>query len=543
MTATPAIDPACREDRARSRQAWWVVFGLTLVAAALRIATINTRSLWLDEAISVEQASRTLPHVLQTLASGVHPPLYHTLMHFWMLAFGTGEIAIRGYALVWGLIAIPCAYWAASVLYNRRAGLVATVLLTFSPYHIWYSQEARMYSMMMVFGLLTTAYLGLAVRDNKARHWVGYGLSTFGGLFTHYFFLFVVIGQLAYFVLYELFGGVMRARKAGTMHFRWLRPWRVFADVPTLRGWLFAWLGVASLFVPWLTVSILLPALIGANTLVSSATGTGLGYGQSAPSLAFRLNDVGMVLAQMTLGFHPSWLMYAFVALWPLTISAMLISLDLMRPMARRSLVPLCSASGMLVILALGQWQGQVLASRYFMGVAAPVLILLAGALSLAPRRMMVGLVGTLVAFSLVSYVDQSFNSNNMMHYDNRQAVNLILKGYEPGDVVIYEPFYLDSITMYYIPDSIPTYGFPQYGLGAQLRNGKVQLGQDLRRVSAGSNRVWLLLSFQDIVTVRGDAYNTTKWFLRNGYRIAENHQLSNVQLIVFEARDPEVGF
>ena len=514
----------------------WLLVGIVVIAAVLRIATINTRGLWLDEAVTVDQTTRSLVAAIFTQVGGTHPPLFHILMHYWIGAFGLSEVALRSFGLLFGMLAIPAAYWAVRVLYTRRAGLIAALLLAISPYHIWYSQEARMYSMMMFFGLLSVGFLALAIERNRARYWLGYFVATLLGLFTHYFFAFLVIGQVLYFFLYEVIGtevslGRREARRASLWH-----PWRVFSDVPQLAPWLGVNAVMGAALLAWVEWAVFFPPDNELSPLLKSVSNAGLGYGQLPPSFAVRFNDVGAMIVELVGGFHPSPVMFTLVAMWPLSIYAVLSLFDYLCAMRRRTTLLVWSASGILLVWAIGQWQGQVLASRYAMALVAPLVVLAARLLSRMPRRMLSGVLTVAVVVSLVAWTDQSFDPANEMRYDNREAITTIVDAYKPGDVVIYEPFYVDVIFNYYLPKSIPSYGFPQYGLYGRLRNDKVQLGQDLDRVVGPSRRVWVFLSFQDVSNIRGDAYNTTMWFVRNGFRVKQDRQLNHVRLIEYEA-------
>ena len=122
---------------------WWIAFALTAAGAVLRLSTLNTRSFWLDEATSVRQAGWSIPVMLEWMAHNVHPPLFHTLLHFWMVAFGRAELVVRLFSVMWGLAAIPLVYWAARSFYDRRTSLIAAAVVTLSPFFIWYAQEAR----------------------------------------------------------------------------------------------------------------------------------------------------------------------------------------------------------------------------------------------------------------------------------------------------------------------------------------------------------------------------------------------------------------
>lgn len=500
---------------------------------ALRAATIDSKGFWLDEAITVAHANRTFPEVFVAQVGNVHPPLFHLLAHAWMTVFGLSEVAIRSFSLVFGVATIPLAYWAGRTVYNRRTGVIAAIIVAFSPYAIWYSQEARMYAMLMFFGFLGFTLLVVAMRRNTKVLWLAYGLATFAGLFTHYFYAFLVMGEVVG-VIAVAWRRRREARRTGKADSsRWFLT-RLVRDVPSLLPWFVTSAVMAVVYGLWVFRSVLF--FPGENALISSATGSGLGYGQTPPELAWRLNDFGMVIAQMTGGFHPEWAMFALVAMWPLVVSLMLVMLGSIRRLARSSVLVLCGAGGVLIITALGQWQGQVLASRYFAAVAAPAILAIAAAIAMAPRRSVRLFVAVMIAFSLVAYVDQSLNHGNMMRYDNREAIQVIVEGYRPGDVVIYEPFFLTPLFSYYLPPGIPSHAFPFHGIDGSMRNGKLQLGQDLDRAVGPAPRVWLYLSYQDIETVRGDAYNTRNWFLRNGFTRAWQLDMARVELSLFEA-------
>lgn len=516
-----------------------VVPVLLLVAAGalLRFWSIDSRGLWLDEAVTILHARFALPDVIKNVAYGVHPPLFHILMHFWISAMGTSEVIVRTYATIWGLLSIPASYWAARSLFDRRTGLIAATITAFSPYLIWYSQEARMYSMMLFFSFVSIGFLIRAVRLNRPRDWVGYTVATLLGMFTHYFYAFLVLGQGMYFVAAEILLAHHVAVSEGRSVFTWRHPRTAFIELPKLKPWLISTSVLVASYALWLSRSIFVNP--GENALVASATGQGLGYGQVPPSIALRFNDVGAVVVQMLMGFHTKPFEYAMIAAWPLVISVTLILFDHMEDLARKSAIALWSATGLLVVSLLGQWQGQVLASRYYIPLAAPVVILVAGVLGSLPvnRRRIIMALG--IALSLAAWGSQSYGSTNYLHFEYREAIAHINEGRQPGDIVVYEPFYMDPVVMYYLPDTIPSYAFPQFQDEVNVRRSKADLNEDLTRVVGPAKRAWLLLSFQDVAAVRQDAENTMEWFEANGFELIEDREYNWARVLLYESRYP----
>ncbi len=522
---------------------------LTASGLLLRILSLNSRGLWLDEAITVGQATRSWADVIRTLAGGVHPPLYHLIMHFWISQFGRGEIAIRSFALLVGVVAIPAAFWAGARIYDRRTGIIAAGLVAWSPFQIWYSQEARMYELLFLTGLLSIAFLVLAIRENRVHLWVGYFLWTLMGLFTHYFFLFLMVGEVGYYLLGELVPQERQLKAMGTAKAALRRPWSLFSDVRTFGPWLSCSLLMAVLLLMWAFNSVLVSASDGPNALLSSVSGSGLGYGQEGARLAFRFNDVAAVVVQMTAGFHSPAAMESLGSMWPATVYLFLLTMSFTGSTTSRTRALTAGAAGMLAMVLLGQWQGQILASRYFMAVAGPIVLLASRFLAKVDRRMAKPLLAGLVVIALLCWWDQSFNPRNAMRYDNRLALNTLAETWRPGDVILFAPYYIDPLIDYYLPPSMPSYGMPQYGNFGRLRTDVRQMEQDLNRIVGPSSRVWLVLSFQNVPRIRTDGYSVRYWLKHRGYKVRLHKIMSQVELLRFEGQGrpqkffaPDVG-
>jgi mannosyltransferase len=122
---------------------------IVLLAAALaRLHELGSQSLWLDEAFSVTIANSTPAHIIETTSQDVHPPLYYLLLYGWVHAIGGTDWTGRLFSVVADLGLLLIVYAFGTRMRNRATGLVAAVLLAISPFHIEYSQEARMYAFL-----------------------------------------------------------------------------------------------------------------------------------------------------------------------------------------------------------------------------------------------------------------------------------------------------------------------------------------------------------------------------------------------------------
>jgi len=128
-----------------------------LLGVALRLHHLGYKSFWGDEIWTAQVAERSLDYILahSGVVSGYwRPPVYLVMAHF-ALFVGHKEFAVRLPALIFGLLGIAMIYRLGRLFYSKAVGLVAAVLLAISPYHLWYSQEARWYSQLVFFSMVS----------------------------------------------------------------------------------------------------------------------------------------------------------------------------------------------------------------------------------------------------------------------------------------------------------------------------------------------------------------------------------------------------
>jgi mannosyltransferase len=131
---------------------------LALLAASLFLRTRGLgESLWMDEGLSIGIASQPLFEIPGVLRQDGAPPFYYMLLSVWMSVFGDGPAETQGLAVAIALIGVPGGLWAGWSLFGRRAGLICAALCAVNPFLTTYAQETRMYSLMLVLSLLTTA--------------------------------------------------------------------------------------------------------------------------------------------------------------------------------------------------------------------------------------------------------------------------------------------------------------------------------------------------------------------------------------------------
>ncbi len=164
---------------------------LLLLAFGLRLVNLGGRTLWYDEAFAVLFAEKGPAAMLYgTLtpvpggAADIHPLLYYVTLGGWMGMFGQSPEMVRLLSVFAGLLTVAVLYRLAADLFGARTGLVAALIAALSPFHVQYSQEARMYALQALLLLLATwAYLR-AWRGRGRGWWLAFGVLAALAMYT-----------------------------------------------------------------------------------------------------------------------------------------------------------------------------------------------------------------------------------------------------------------------------------------------------------------------------------------------------------------------
>jgi hypothetical protein len=185
--------------RARSR-AFWIVAGLTVLAAALRFATLDAQAYHHDEIVTASRVLRDgFWHAMEAVGfSESAPPLYYALAWVWTQLIGTGEFGLRSVSALAGVATVPVAYLLGVELRGRRAGIVAAALVAVNPMLLWYSQEARGYALLALLTAAAALYFVRALQRDVRRDLVLWGVLSALALATHYFAIFPIALEAAW---------------------------------------------------------------------------------------------------------------------------------------------------------------------------------------------------------------------------------------------------------------------------------------------------------------------------------------------------------
>ncbi len=406
LSSIPTRDS--RDELTRGRTAFILTI-LTLAGAGLRLSHLGTQSLWLDEGATVALARATWQHFGWVWWHGEAnlQTIYFLLMRGWIL-LGRSETWLRLPSAFFGIASIPLLYVVGRKFMGVKGALAAAALLAFNPTHVYYSQEARSYTLTILLVLLSTYFFVRAVEDGRASDWGLWTIFGSASFYSHDFAALVLVAQ------------------ASSLFFRSQAPWRRMI----------------------LCGAVIFAVAVPGLTYIFRASHENLHFiWMPRPSvrefwhLAMFFGGAGGKIA-------------IALALWIAGIVA--IGWGSRAPDARwRGVLILlwCLVPG--IILALVSLREPMFMQRYVI-FSLPATMLLAALGCVALRKWNTGLV-LVVALCLASAVSVVKHYNKPRE-DWRGASNAVLSSAAPGDAVAFFPFYTRIMLDYYAPE---------YGRGA----------------------------------------------------------------------------
>ncbi|MDJ0687127.1 MAG: hypothetical protein QNJ41_01320 [Xenococcaceae cyanobacterium MO_188.B32] len=262
---------------------WGLFFGVIFLGAILRFTNLASKPPWSDEwatlVFSLGHSFRTVPLdsviSLDTLLSpllwdnttqpqdvinnllteSTHPPLYFVLNHWWLELFpqSQGLVSIwwgRAFSALWGIVSIPAMFglgWLFSGSFI--VAQMSAALMAVSPYGVYLSQEARHYTLAILFVIASLACLLLAIRCIHRQIafplWIVFCWIVINslGVATHYFFSLALVTETI--VLLDFWIAELKHKKSNIWAIYWSRIY--LAMVGTFIGcsvWIMNWYSI-----------------------------------------------------------------------------------------------------------------------------------------------------------------------------------------------------------------------------------------------------------------------------------------------------------
>jgi len=459
---------------------------IVLLAFLLRLYRLDQQSLWYDEGFSVYLARMSLGEITARTASDIHPPLYYYLLHLWLGPFGDSEFVLRFFSLLFGLLTLPLIHALGRRLLGTASGLLAALLLAISPLYLWYSQEARMYT-LVTFLCLLSSYLLLRALEGKAGFlWGGYIFVNVLAVYSHFYAFFVLAFQVVFLLVW----------------------WAVKRKGDTLLAGLLSQGGVVLAYLPWSGFVLrryaadvsywrgeLVFTEVVRKTLILFSTGRTILESRAQP-IAF-IYGAMLLCALVVIALGGKRTAGGMGSLWRLLFLLLYLSIP-------------------LLLLFLISYQRPKFHPRYLMLASPAFFLLIAGGIGALWEKGRVargwqGALGgacalALLCFILATSAYSDFNAYFDVRFtkdDFRSAARYIQTHIQDNEVVILTSGHLFPVFTYYY-DQDNWYPIPDEPTLSTERVLNYSVADDLNRIVAGKEGVWLLLWQDEVVDPNG---------------------------------------
>ena len=410
----------------RNHSKFWLVF---LAGGILRLLGIGQRTIWYDEAIAILRSRVGFNGILQgTIGmdpSGIvadqHPPGYFLALGAWIKVWGDSVPAARFFSIIFGILTIWTVYLISLELLGKKGAWIPTFFVAISPFHIHYSQEIRMYSLMTSMLTIATYAMLKGTQQPKWYWWVLFAFSSAAAQYSHHL--------SGVYLVCLAFIQVLR------------RDWR------TVKNTFLGGLGAILLFSPWL---LNLP-----NQIESTRV-----YWITKPVLAKFLSLLVAYFTGQTL--DKRFVMVSIICMLSVIAISILIAIRLGKPVEEKSAFlggwAAYLAFGLPLILWLVSQIWPVYLER---GLVFPAVffsvwvgILVSNKLtSKVEKGLLVGIMLLGTALGLWSHIN---NEPNNFYGEWEEIGGFLLENLDPEEIVVHSKKYSFVPMFYYFEDEFP---------------------------------------------------------------------------------------
>lgn len=402
-----------------SKTSYFSIFAVFLMALVFFNALLLfSQSIRLDESQSIWSATKGVAALLRYTAEDVNVPLYIFILHFWLQIFGTGIQAVRALSVIFFVATLPVLYKLAKETAGVNVAILTVCLFSVSPFVTWYSAEARTYTLFIFLATVSNLYFLRMVRSESKTGNFGYTVSTALGLYTHFFFVFLPVTQLAY-ALYRTLAQALREEAGGRSIWNLVGKYK---DLPL--NVLGATLIAGGLLLPWVIYFLSLGAAANTQPLIPQPSSF----------------NIFQTLVNFVFGFQSYTVQSILISLWPLLILIMFFVFT-----RRQRFTPFLDyfvlASFLPILLVfIVSYLRPIFLSRYLIFVTPTLFFLIAWTLVNFPKRVYSYVTGGLLALMFVFLVFQNVSSATPVKEDYQDVSQYLSRKANPQDVIAVTP-------------------------------------------------------------------------------------------------------
>ena len=173
-------------------KATYLVIAITVLGAVLRLYGLADESLRLDEGYLYARITSSYYGTLTHWDTQWQGVLFAVVEKLWCDIFGHSEVSLRLLPALFGILTVPALYLLGRTLFSSGAGHIAALLVAVNPCAIYFSQDARPYSLFLLLSVVSAYFAIRSLRSESGRPRVLFALSALAGLYVHPYGVFLL---------------------------------------------------------------------------------------------------------------------------------------------------------------------------------------------------------------------------------------------------------------------------------------------------------------------------------------------------------------
>jgi len=453
---------------------------------------------------------------------------YGLFTAFWSSLF-KGEFMLRLSSVIFGVVCIILIYKIGKLFFDKETGLIAAFILSISPFHIYYSQEFRVYTLISLVTLISVYFLRRFQLSGKYRFLWGYVISHTLNFYMNIATVLILFAQIIFCVLY--------LRKYRALFKKWI---------------------LANLMI----LTFISPAII-LITMDLIRSGGIAGVRSSLVTPFFEFGFVKWIsiytLKNFSAGYNASILVGSFTLLLflGLFISALVKTKN-------REALYLCLCCLCIPIIFMYAGQRFLYADRYLIPSSFFLYLIVSNGIFYLKKPLIIAtlaLLSMLTLFSLVNYYSDYLLIPHKQRFAahekkaNREAADYILRNFQEGDIIFHTHNHTTLPFEYYINyyfkdkyDRKKPFNKEQIALALQFSGSSripyaYKTWSEIRNIMTetnvaveGHNRVWLVFSareFNEACRPGSEELRILKWMKRH-YMVTDVKYFKGIILYLF---------
>ena len=391
---------------------------LVLIGASLRLLNLGGESLWFDETFTAWLTKLDFSAMIRSIQGyDINPPLWYSLEWATVRVIGSSEWALRLPAAILGTIAVLLIWQIARQFkFEPRTAFVVGIIAAVLPGTLYYSQEARMYALLLC--LILGALLA-AMREK----WLWFGLCCLAAVYTHTLAVIYVAVLGSTILLLRLFEKVDKKR---TLADRWRAiRWPVATLVLVVVCWL-----------PWVSTILQRATLVGKSFWV--------------PPLNFEIIVSPFLFLTMGQRSDLTVLFASYILLFVLFVAAIPVLWRWRRKREGIMILALLFGPPLLLAILSVTWRSIYLFRVLIVSVNLITLVF-GYMVCHAPRQGRYLILTFLIPVLCLTLIAE-YQPSRIKRSPLRERSEVIYQQFRPGDVVYYGSYWAAILYDYYLP-------------------------------------------------------------------------------------------